>query len=292
MMMAERQTNLVHTAVGEMQRTAIDAFRGLGFSFALADRVTHALTWAEVVHGNGLRTIRNNERRIREAIPRAFGYSERNIGLRNLKTLDATGKITLESAPRAFDLADADAKLHGLGLAVVRRTFGATLLGEFVARSMERGLGILILWNPGAKAAENDGCTAILGLPDGRMKTATALPGASGGIAEFAPLLGALAESTSAILAELTRSEPAEMLSDALLVSFTPRDKAQPDSCIAAFDRCTGRSGWRVDDGLMDRWRRAVDHGFSVDPEDWKFLYSLVAQTRVVTSERSQAQAG
>ncbi|HEY4164030.1 MAG TPA: hypothetical protein VGM59_13275 [Dongiaceae bacterium] len=286
----------VHTAVGEMQRTAIDALRGLGFPFALAERVTHTLTWAEVVHGCGLQTIRRHEARIREAIPRAFGYSERSVGSRTISVLDAGGKITFESAPRAFDLADAGAKLHGIGLVVIRRTFGAALLGEFVMRSTERGLAVLVLCQPAnpPAGAEDDPYTAILSLPDGGMKAATiAAADSSANVSDFAPLLAEIAEDAPSILGELSQGKPESAISNILIVSFKPQGNALSDSYTTAFDRCAAPSkGWQTDNGLLDRWRRAIDNGFEVDAADWKFMYSLVAQTRIVTSERSQSQAG
>jgi hypothetical protein len=288
----------IHTAVGELQRTAIDALRGLGLSFSLADRGTHALTWTEAVHGCGLRIIGQNEQRIREAVPRSFGYSERTIRAQPCSILDATGKSVLETGPRAFDLADAQAKMSGLGLAMVRGTFGTTLLGEFVTRSVERGLASLLLCQPSeVVSAEpaSDRCNATLAFPDGTMKmAATASTQAEPVATSFAPLLAEVAGDDVAreLATALERSGIRAGFSDVMLISVrAPKDKLQAWS--ATFDHCAASApGWQVDDRLSDRWQNAVNNGFEVDPQDWKLLYALVAQTRAVTSERSQSQAG
>src|SRR5271167_2449458 len=101
----------VHTSTGELQRLAIDAFRGLGYSFALADCFARTLTWAESVHRGGCRFLRLNEDRILGSSSNIFRLANRRIGPVECTVLDAAGKNLFESGPRAVDLANANARI-------------------------------------------------------------------------------------------------------------------------------------------------------------------------------------
>lgn len=288
----------IHTSPGEIQRTAIDALRGLGLSFAIADRATHALTWTQAVRGGALGFVRLNEDRIRAAIPRPFSYGEHRFGNTVGGVLDAGGKSLLESGLRALDLANAGARSAGIGIVLVRRTFGTLFLAELAASSARRGLGLLALCRPAALEGSGTGdrTEAVLGLPDGRVMVASPASGmtpAGDAVTDFLPLVERIAgaAASAGIAAALAESADPDGLSDMMLLSFDVA--AQPGIDVAAaFGECAAGGRWHIAGDLQQRWQQAIDAGFDVDPLDWHALYALVARTRVVTSERSRSQAG
>lgn len=279
----------VHTALGECLRTGIDALRGLGFSFSVADRLARTLTWSEAVGLNGLRHVRQDEDRIRLAMTRRFGIRPVACAGADFNVLDASGKSILEAGPRALDLANAGARSDGAGVVVVKDTFGWPFLGEIAQTSVERGLSIFILARgcaPGCPEAD----AAILGVPDSLAEVA-AESGSLQLADVYAPLLERHCGSEAAAEIRALLSRPAHdgATLDVVFVSLRP-DRAA--GLAELFQTCSRDNGLKVVDRQLARWRQALHDGFEVDEADWAYLYSLVARIRVQTSEHSRTHAG
>lgn len=280
----------VHTAVGECLRTGIDALRGLGFSFSVADRLARALTWPEATGLNSFRYVRLNEDRIRAAMKLPFALSTPIAGQVEVNVLDAAGKSLFEAGPRALDLANADARIHGVGLAVVRQTFGALLLGELAQTSVERGLGVFIFVSGGADENQ-DPCGALLGLEGGVTEIVADERDAAQLATDFVPLLIRLAGQAAVemVLALLTEGPKDAALSNIAVLSFP---LAQSAEIAAIFKKCSAEAGLNTAERQVAAWHKALHDGFEVEQADWTYLYSLVARTRVETSEHSRSHAG
>lgn len=279
----------VRVAVGECVRTGIDALRGLGYPFSVADRLSRMLTWSEATGLGGLAHIRDSEGRIRAAMGRPFSVLTVAAGQVAITILDAAGKSLLEAGPRTLDLANAEARLAGAGLAVARNTFGTLLLGELTQTAVERGLGTLILYRTAVDGSLPAQAGVLLRTPDSLAEIILAEGDAAGLIVGFAPVLARIvgneaADGVVALLAE----EVASASSTVAVTSF-PIDRSDE---IAALFREADRADRPVVERQLGAWQRALNEGFCVDAADWAYLHALVARIRIQTSERSRTHAG
>lgn len=279
----------VQTAVGECGRTGIEAFRGLGYKFSVADRLSRMLTWSEATGQGGLAHIRNNEDRIEAAMGRPFTISTRAAGPVDIAVLDAAGKSVLEAGPRGLDLANAQARLAGAGVAVVRYTFGTLLLGEVTQTAFERGLGTLILVRSGVDAGEPASASVMLRVADRLAEIVPANGVANNLVNNLLPVLREIVGESAADAVVALLGEVPPRSSNVALASF-PIDRS--DKIAALFREACERAHLPVVDRQLAAWRRAIDEGFDVDAVDWAFLHALVARIRVQTSERSRTHAG
>jgi hypothetical protein len=278
--------NQLHISISEINRVAPDAFRGLGLAFGRADRATQTLVWGEAVQRRGLRFLRLNEQRIRASVPREFRCNEVDVSGQTV-TVDAQGKSTFESGPRALDLANGLAKGKNVGIALVRNTFGLFLLGEAIARAAQRGIATILLYASAAahNTDEFEGTGALSLLP------APAVAGTS--IEQRVESLGGKAALKGFQLAQSFVAENEsrkEGLSSFALLSFS-RDAV--NSALTTEAICSkDQQEWCHIADFGRRWQGALINGFVTEKEDWQALGKMIGATRIPTSERSRQQAG
>lgn len=306
----------MHTAVGELARTGIDALRGLGFTFYQADRLTHPLTWAEAVHHRAFRFLRLMEPRIRDAMARPFAWQERRNGETTLILLDAAGKSALEAGARALDLVNAEARRTGRGVVMVRDSFGGFLLSALVPQSLDRQLPILVLSRAhveGEAASEFDQSQAFMGLtlPDRRYIGCRSAHGSAGKaglgppFGEFQLLLedmcGAAVGAEIQRFLDSTPARPTFGTDFVLVSSLAPEGDDQSAwnrRLMDRFERGDSSTrdgappGFGATDDLQARWTAALAEGLGVEDQDWENVFKLVARIRIPTSERSRTHAG
>src|SRR5262249_17224278 len=220
--------------------------------------------------------------------------------------IDGAGKSIFESGLRALDAANAEARRRGVGAVFVQNTFGTFLLGETIARSIQRGLSSFVLHQTAGAVSEFDSTGAILGLPGEHGPDIRAVSISVDGThcreiaGALSPVLDAIGSKDlcAAVATFFDRDPGPEAASTFVLLSFRTDTKAQRTGPLQAFDACVAAATsnaakpWVVARDWPQRWAHAVGEGLEIAQEAWQHLFKLVARVRVPTSERSQKQAG
>ena len=255
-------------AMSEIVREGTWALRALGYKYGTAERAVGLLAWTEAVHGQGLSLLRLGGAAIMagsaEQQPR---WSRGSNGIRRAA---ASGKCLFECGPPALDLATADARLDGLGRAVLHGAIGMWLAASLGAMAARRGLVATLVHAPGAdEVAPAPPAGWICALPtlDGPAFLA-------GGLDDPLPaaLPAALRVAAHDVAAARTAGDEgffgiAAMPSEPMPVPVSATD-------------------W------PERLTLAYRAGTIAYPADFQALYALGTQTWAPTSERSRAQAG
>jgi len=282
----------IHTATGELLRIGIDALRGLGFSFFQADRLARTIVWNEVTAGNGISFLRHNASKIAASFEARMACDEAIVESGAMYSLDAGGKSLLESGMRALDLAHAGASQKSRGAVIVVNTFGEQIASDYAYQSLQRGRPIMILIRSG-HSGSSEGLSVIATMPDFELTL-----GRGPADPDQFPWDRLAALSGQSIAARFREGivgrQSGASGSVAAFLSIEGGLDSEPWTGIAQIisDCVAPPSGWTTANGLVKKWKRAIDEGLEVRIEDWNYLFELVARTRIVTSDRSRSQAG
>jgi hypothetical protein len=272
-----------HMSLAELSKIAPDALRGVGFPFPTVERSGQMIVWGEAVHHMGLRFLNVHHERIRASLDKKCTVTDANS---NRVIIDGHGKSVLEIGPRAIDVSSAAAACEGVGVAVVRNTFGLFLLGEAIQHAAKRGLGIVILYKGGASIGgdEFDGTGILARLPaafdsvsvDQRLNVL----GGTKALDAF--------QFAKSFLERNKNDEPD--LSSFALIGIALQSNTS-DLSIEALP-AEGEPEWCKTTDFEQRLREAMMLGLSTNLGDWDGLTMLLHRMRVPTSERSLQQAG
>ena len=293
----------MHVSMGELTRLAPDALRGLQFSSQRANRAAPLLVWGEAVHGASLRFLAARSAEIEEGARSQMQVRERSGGPLAVYEVDAAGKSVLETGPIATDLAHSRMDAGVPGLVLVRGTFGTFLAGELISRCLKRGRAAMVACSAPQTASAFDAGGLLLGLP-----------GKDGANATFAGALDALDQDTTertleaaglpacerdaAIGALSSFAIPGAEDGRLAILSWIPPGEPHPSEAGPAAGRRSAAASlgpadscWRAVD-FAERVQAAIRDGLDVDEAAWSDFHQFIGRTRVVTSERSRAQAG
>jgi hypothetical protein len=272
-----------HISLTELSRLAPDALRGAGFPFPRVERSSHMLVWGEAVHHMGLRFLNVHHERIRASLEKKYVFADGDF---NSVIIDGHGKSVLEIGPRVIDVSNAAGTCEGVGVVVVRNTFGLFLLGEALTHAARRGLAIVILYKGGSSSSvdEFEGSGVLAQFP-------AALDSMS--IDQRLNLLGGTKASGAVQFAsdflERNQNDAPHLSSFALISIALPSNSSNPS--IEALPADAERE-WCRTTNFEQRWQEAMMLGLSTTRGDWDGFTMLLHRMRVPTSERSQQQAG
>jgi hypothetical protein len=250
-----------HISLSELSRLAPDVLRGAGFPFPRVERSSQMLVWGEAVHH----------------------IADADL---NSVIIDGHGKSVLEIGPRVIDVSNAAATCEGVGVAVVRNTFGLFLLGEALTHAARRGLAIVILYSRGASSGvdefEGTGILAQFPAAFDSMSVDQRLNVLGGTKA-----LGAVQFASNFL--ERNKNDEPDLSSFALISIALPSNSS--NLSIEALPAEAERE-WCKTANFAQRWEEAMVLGLSTTRGDWDGFTMLLHRMRVPTSERSQLQAG
>ena len=273
-------------AVPELLRVGPWALRALGFSFGVAERGSIIVMLAEVLHRNGLRTLRVRTDALRRGA--AVTSTRVNTGPGALK-IDASGKSLIEVGPAAIDLAASAAERHDFARLTIEGIPDPEFLPSVLSLAPAYGLTAIAIFG-GLDSAGGDNAS--------RPSWIIAAPSQSGamlfeGPADDSRALGLLANrmgippaAASALQSALQNADgrhrdapgdAIELIVIADLQAATIRQALGPD--VSAIDVKS----------VLDR---AYRDGIASASADVAHLYNLEKETWAPTSERSRAQAG
>jgi len=260
--------SIVSVAMAEIVREGTWALRALGYPYGTAERAVSLLAWTEAVQGHALTMLRVGAEAI---VAGAAQPTPRwSVDPQGRNRAEVQGKCLFECGPPALDLATADARLGGLGRAVLRGAIGNRLAASLGALAAERGLAAVLVHAP-----DGDEITPV--PPAGWI---CALPTPQ----DPAFLAGSLGDPLPAAVPAALRVA-AQDIAEAIAsgsggffsIAATPSDPLPPPP--AATD-------W------PQRLALAYQFGVETDSQDYETLYTLEERTWAPTSERSRAQAG
>lgn len=257
----------VAVAMAEIVREGTWALRALGYPYGTAERAVGMLAWTEAVHGHGLALLRLGEAAIAAGASRPPPRWTRDAN--GVRRADAAGKFLFECGPPALDLVTADARLNGVGRAVLRGALGTRLTSSLGALAARRGLAAILVHAPGTAEiapVPSEGWIYALPTPQG--------PGF---------LAGGLDEPLPAVL-----PAPLHVATEDIVAARTDENGylgiiAVPSPVMAL---AAGATDW------PERLALAYRTGTVADPADHQALYALEMRTWAPTSDRSRAQAG
>src|SRR3954451_4873218 len=137
----------VAVAMSEIVREGTWALRALGYPYGTAERAVGMLAWAEAVHGHGLALLRLAQAAIASSASKP--PSRWTLDANGVRWADAAGKFLFECGPPALDLVTSDARLEGIGRAVLRAALGTRLVSARGALAARRGLAAVLVHAPG-----------------------------------------------------------------------------------------------------------------------------------------------
>lgn len=269
-------------AVAELLRVGPWALRALGFSFGVAERGSVIVTLAEVLHRDGLRTLRVRNDTIRRGA--AVTSTRVDTGPGALK-IDASGKSLIEVGPAAIDLAASATARHDFARLTIEGIPDPEFLPSVLSLAPAYGLTAMAVFggldSPGGDNASRTSWIIAAPSPSGAMlfEGPADNSAALGLLANHIGIPPAAARSLQFALqnAEGRRREAIEIIAIANLQAATIRQALGPD--VSAID-------------VKSALDRACQNGIASVSIDVAHLYELEKETWAPTSERSRAQAG
>jgi hypothetical protein len=269
-------------AVAELLRVAPWALRALGFSFGVAERGSVIVTLAEVLHRDGLRTLRVRNDTIRCGA--AVTGTRVNTGPGALK-IDASGKSLIEVGPAAIDLAASATARHDFARLTIEGIPDPEFLPSVLSLAPAYGLTAVAVFggldSPGGDDASRTSWIIAAPSPCGAMlfEGPADDSAALGLLANRMDIPPAAARPLQFALqnAEGRRRDAIELIAIANLQAATIRQALGPD--VSAID-------------VKRALDRACRDGIASASVDVAHLYELEKETWAPTSERSRAQAG
>jgi hypothetical protein len=276
----------IFVAVAELLRVGPWALRALGFSFGVAERGSVIVTLAEVLHRDGLRTLRVRNDTIRRGA--AVTSTRVDTGPGALK-IDASGKSLIEVGPAAIDLAASATARHDFARLTIEGIPDPELLPSVLSLAPAYGLTVMAAFggldSPGGDDASRTSWIIAAPSPSGAMLFE--------GPADDSAALGLLANHMHIPPAA------ARPLQFALQNAEGRRRDAPGDAieliAIANLQAATIRQALGPDVSAIDvksALDRACRDGIASASVDVAHLYELEKETWAPTSERSRAQAG
>lgn len=269
-------------AVAELLRVAPWALRALGFSLGVAERGSVIVTLAEVLHRDGLRTLRVRNDTIRCGA--AVTSTRVNTGPGALK-IDASGKSLIEVGPAAIDLAASATARHDFARLTIEGIPDPEFLPSVLSLAPAYGLTAVAVFggldSPGGDDASRMSWIIAAPSPCGAMlfEGPADDSAALGLLANRMDIPPAAARPLQFALqnAEGRRRDAIELIAIANLQAATIRQALGPD--VSAID-------------VKSALDRACRDGIASASVDVAHLYELEKETWAPTSERSRAQAG
>jgi len=269
-------------AVAELLRVGPWALRALGFSFGVAERGSVIVTLAEVLHRDGLRTLRVRNDTIRRGA--AVTSTRVNTGPGALK-IDASGKSLIEVGPAAIDLAASATARHDFARLTIEGILDPEFLPSVLSLAPAYGLTAVAVFggldSPGGDDAPRTSWIIAAPSPSGAMlfEGPADDSAALGLLANRMDIPPAAARPLRFALqnAEGRRRDAIELIAIANLQAATIRQALGPD--VSAID-------------VKSALDRACRDGIASASVDVAHLYELEKETWAPTSERSRAQAG
>lgn len=262
---ADTQSDVMDASVGEINRVAAWALRGLGMAFAVADRAAPIVGWAEAVEGRALTALRVNTPLLDEGRGPDAWHSQVSEAA---WTMDASRRSFLEVGPVAIDVLTLAARTGHIGRVDFVNVMDPVFLsGVLRIAARLRRVGVIAL------SAESD--LTLCGAP---VATLHAFPGSHGPVfGEYNMLQSdAIDRAVAACREQLTPSGRAGATFS--ILSYEPANAPASLVTLSRFD-------------AERKYAHAQSHGISVQRKDLLHLYDVEIRTWAPTSERSRGQA-
>jgi hypothetical protein len=277
---------MTFVAIPELLRVGPWALRALGFTFGVAERGSIIVMLTEVLHRNGLRTLRVRTDALRCGA--AVTSTRVNTGPGALK-IDASGKSLIEVGPAAIDLAASAVQRHDFARLTIEGIPDPEFLPSVLSLAPAYGLtAIAIFGGLGSPAGDNASRPSwILAAPS--PSGAMLFEGAaddSGALGPIANQMG-IPPATARLLQSALQNADGrhrDAPSDAIEFIVIPNLQA------ATIRQALGPDVSAID--VKSALDRAYRDGIASATADVAYLYELEKETWAPTSERSRAQAG
>ena len=266
--------------------------RAAGLPYGAVPAAVRMVQWADAHHGapealgHGFLARRCAHLACDAAAPRLTGTGEPVV------TIDGAGQSSLLVGPGALDLATVQARNIGVGAAIITNVSDLAWVGSLASHAAGRGLACLLSF----ACASDSGEAADLGALYSTARTVVALPGDDG----VRWIDFAVATANHDRLMAGADSAATDLGDDAFVTSQAPTPGMalvcwQPDpefgdlitAQAAAAGACVLEPA-----AVAALDRTVIEHGITVDEEQWRSLAARALTTVIPSSEESLSGAG